>query len=175
MDILLKKRLRDVNVSELKLAEIVVDTGRVVKVTKGGRRFKFRALVVVGNEEGIVGFGAGKAREVSLAIQKAIERARKNLFRVPIINGTVPHDIEYKFKATHIIIKPCTPGTGIVAGGAMRAVFQLAGYTDVIAKCVGSPNPYNVVRATIKALVSMRDAYTVARERGITLQKLFHG
>ncbi len=171
-----KKQRRPIpKVSNLTLKERVVNVRRVVKVTKGGRTFRFSALVVVGDQDGIVGYGLGKAREVSAAVEKATDQAKKNLYRVPILHGTVPHDVEAKEMGTRVIIKRAAPGTGVIAGGAMRAVLESAGYTDVIAKVIGSTTPHNVVRATMKALLSLRDPITIARQRGITLNKLFNG
>ncbi|MDW8332674.1 MAG: 30S ribosomal protein S5 [Bacteroidia bacterium] len=164
---------KKVKVSESELQEKLVALNRVAKVVKGGRRFSFTAIVVVGDGNGAVGHGLGKAAEATNAIAKGFEDAKKNLIRVPIINGTVPHDIEVKFGASKIIIKPAAPGTGVLAGGAMRAVLESAGVKDVLGKSHGSSNPHNVVKATMKALTLMRDAYTVARTRGLTLKQLF--
>ncbi|NPA35091.1 MAG: 30S ribosomal protein S5 [Chlorobi bacterium] len=170
-----KKRRPIPKISNLTLKERVVNVRRVVKVTKGGRTFRFSALVVVGDQDGVVGYGHGKAREVAAAVEKATDQAKKNLYRVPILQGTVPHDVEAKEMGTRVIIKRAAPGTGVIAGGAMRAVLESAGYTDVIAKVIGSTTPHNVVRATMKALLSLRDPVTIARQRGITLNKLFNG
>ncbi len=166
------KRVRQ---SDLELKERVVGIKRVAKVTKGGRTFSFSAIVVVGDGNGIVGYGLGKAGEVIDAIQKGIEDAKKNLIKVPIINGTVPHEQYGKYGGGRVFLKPAATGTGVIAGGAMRAVLESAGVHDVLAKSKGSSNPHNVVKATIDALVSMRDAYTVAEHRGAKLNKVFNG
>ncbi len=167
--------IRKLKASEIELTEKVVAIKRVAKVVKGGRRFSFSAIVVVGNGKGVVGHGLGKANEVTDAIAKGIDDAKKNLVKVPIINNTVPHPIETRFSGGHVLIKPASAGTGVIAGGAMRAVFDAAGVKDVLAKSKGSSNPHNVVKATFKALMMMRDPYTVAQQRGISLKKLFHG
>lgn len=161
--------------SEIELTENVVGIQRVAKVTKGGRTFSFSAIVVVGDGKGIVGFGLGKAREVTEAIAKGVNDAKKGLVQVPVINGTVPHEQESRYGGARVLIKPAAPGTGVIAGGAMRAVFEEAGITDVLAKSKGSSNPHNVVKATISALLSMRDAYTIAKVRGIELDKVYNG
>ena len=161
--------------SEIELKDRLVGIQRVTKVTKGGRHFSFSAIVVVGNENGIVGYGLGKANEVTDAISKGIDDAKKNLIKVPIVNGTVPHQQESKFGGAQVFIKPASHGTGVIAGGAMRAVLESVGVHDVLAKSKGSSNPHNVVKATIKALESMRDAYTVAKHRGVELDVVFNG
>lgn len=148
---------------------------RVTKVTKGGRTFTFAAIVVVGNEDGIIGYGLGKANEVTAAIAKGVEAAKKNLIRVPINKGTVPHEQEAKFGGSRVIIRPASAGTGVKAGGAMRAVFESVGITDVLAKSKGSSNPHNLVKATFEALGEMRSPETIARQRGISLEKVFKG
>jgi len=168
------KSLR-VKSSDIDLAEKVVHVNRVAKVTKGGRTFSFSAVVVVGNGDGVVGFGLGKAREVTEAINKGINDAKKSLIRVPVIRRTVPHEQESSFGGALVFLKPAAPGTGVIAGGAMRAVLESAGIHDVLAKSKGSSNPHNVVKATIKALTEMRDPYEVARVRGINLNKVFNG
>jgi|SRR5690554_5461148 len=160
---------------ELELKDKVVSINRVTKVTKGGRNFSFSALVVVGDGNGIVGYGLGKAGEVQEAIAKGIDDAKKNLIRVPVMKGTIPHEQWTKLGAAKVLIKPAAPGTGVLAGGSMRAVLEAAGYTDVLAKSLGTPNPQNVVKATVKALEMLRDPLTVAKQRGINLHKLFQG
>jgi len=167
--------VKRVKQSDLELKERVVGIQRVAKVTKGGRTFSFSAIVVVGDGNGIVGYGLGKAGEVIDAISKGIEDAKKNLIKVPIINGTVPHEQYGKFGGGRVFLKPASHGTGVIAGGAMRAVLESAGVHDVLAKSKGSSNPHNVVKATIDALVSMRDAWTVAEHRGVKLSKVFNG
>ena len=170
----LDKNIR-VKSSEIELAEKVVHINRVAKVTKGGRTFSFSAVVVVGNGEGVVGFGLGKAREVTEAVNKGINDAKKSLIKVSILNGTVPHNQESSYGGALVFLKPAAPGTGVIAGGAMRAVLESAGIKDVLAKSKGSSNPHNVVKATIKALTEMRDPYEVARLRGINLNQVFNG
>ena len=166
---------KKVKPGEVQLQEKMVALNRVAKVVKGGRRFSFTAIVVVGDGNGVVGHGLGKASEVANAIAKGFEDAKKNLVTIPIINGTVPHEIEVRFGSAKILLKPAAPGTGILAGGAMRAVLESAGIKDVLGKTHGSSNPHNVVKATILALSSMRDAYTIAKVRGIPLEKVFTG
>lgn len=162
--------------SDVDLTETVVKIGRVAKVVKGGRRFSFAAIVVVGDGNGTVGCGLGKAKEVVDAIAKGIDDAKKNLVKVPITkNGTVPHQTLTKFGAAKVLLKPAAPGTGVLAGGAMRAVLVAAGVKDVIGKSLGSSNPHNVVKATIEALCAIRDAYGVAQQRGVDLNKVFNG
>ncbi|MDB4060433.1 30S ribosomal protein S5 [Vicingaceae bacterium] len=161
--------------SEIELKDKLVGIQRVTKVTKGGRHFSFSAIVVVGNENGIVGYGLGKANEVTEAISKGIDDAKKNLIKVPVVNGTVPHQQEAKYGGAQVFIKPASNGTGVIAGGAMRAVLESVGVHDVLAKSKGSSNPHNVVKATIKALQEMRDAYTVAKHRGVELDVVFNG
>lgn len=168
------------NIQRVKSAEIefkdrLVAVNRVTKVTKGGRTFSFSAIVVVGNENGVVGYGLGKAKEVSAAIQKGIDDAKKNLIRVPILKGTLPHAQEGKYSGSTVFMKPAAPGTGVIAGGAMRAVLESIGIKDVLAKSKGTSNPHSVVKATINALSQIRDPYAVAQVRGIPLEKVFHG
>jgi len=161
--------------SDVELQEKVVKIIRVAKVVKGGRRFSFSAIVVVGNGSGIVGFGLGKANEVTDAISKGVDDAKKNLIKVGILNGTIPHETFTKFGASKVLLKPAAEGTGVLAGGAMRAVLEAAGVKDVIGKSLGSSNPHNVVKATVKALVGMRMPHTIAEQRGISLSKVFNG
>jgi small subunit ribosomal protein S5 len=167
--------VRRVKSSDIELKDKLVAVNRVTKVTKGGRTFTFTAIVVVGNEKGVVGYGLGKSKEVTDAITKAIEDAKKNLVKVCIVNGTVPHSQLGKFGGSLVFLKPASHGTGVIAGGAMRAVLESVGVTDVLAKSKGSSNPHNVVKATMDALMQMRDAYTVAQQRGITMEKVFNG
>lgn len=167
--------LSRVKPGELELKEKVVAINRVTKTTKGGRTFSFSALVVVGNENGVVGHGLGKAKEVQEAITKGIEDAKKNLIKVPIMHGTIPHEIFLKEGAAKVFLKPAAHGTGVIAGGSMRAVLESAGITDVLAKSLGSANPHNVVKATVKALASMREPIQVAKTRNISLKKVFNG
>ncbi len=164
-----------VKANEAELKERVVAINRVAKVVKGGRRFSFSAIVVVGDGKGVVGYGLGKANEVTDAIAKGIEDAKKNLFHVPVIKGTLPHEMEGKYSGGLVFIKPAAPGTGVIAGGAMRAVLEAAGVHDVLAKSKGSSNPHNVVKATIDALLKMRAPHQVAMQRGIKLAKVFNG
>jgi len=167
--------IKRVKSSEIELKDRLVSVRRVTKVTKGGRAFGFSAIVVVGNENGVVGHGLGKAKEVTGAIAKAIDDAKKNLIKVPIINGTIPHQQEGKFGGSQVFLKPASNGTGVIAGGAMRAVLESVGIHDVLAKSKGSSNPNNVVRATVVALSELRDAHTVANHRGLSLDKVFNG
>lgn len=160
---------------DLELKEKVVSINRVVKTTKGGRAFSFSALVVVGNGAGVVGHGLGKAKEVQEAITKGIEDAKKNLIKVPVLHGTIPHDQLTKEGAAKVLIKPAAHGTGVIAGGSMRAVLESAGITDVLAKNLGSANPHNVVKATFKALASLRQPVSVSKSRNISLKKVFNG
>ncbi len=172
---MLKSNDNRVKAGELELKEKVVSINRVVKTTKGGRAFSFSALVVVGNGAGIVGQGLGKAKEVQEAITKGIEDAKKNLIKVPIRHGTIPHDQFTKEGAAKVFIKPAAHGTGVIAGGSMRAVLEAAGVTDVLAKSLGSANPHNVVKATVKALATLREPIAVSRARQISLKKVFNG
>ncbi len=170
-----QSNIKSIKASEIDLKERVVAIKRVAKVVKGGRRFSFSSIVVVGDEKGVVGYGLGKANEVTDAITKGIDDAKKNLFKVPILKGTVPHEAIGKFGGGFVLLKPAAPGTGVIAGGAMRAVLESAGIHDVLAKSKGSSNPHNVVKATFNALGKMRDAFTIAQQRGIELDKVFNG
>lgn len=161
--------------SDIELKDRLVAINRVTKVTKGGRTFTFAAIVVVGDGNGVIGWGLGKAGEVTAAISKGVEAAKKNLVKVPVLKGTVPHEIEATFGGAHVFLKPAAAGTGLVAGGAMRAVLESAGVKDILAKSKGSSNPHNLVKATIVALSQMRDAYTIAKTRGISMEKVFRG
>ncbi len=167
--------IRKVKTSDLELKDRLVSIQRVTKVTKGGRNFGFTAIVVVGNEDGIVGYGLGKAKEVTTAIAKGVEAAKKNLVKVPIYKGTIPHEQISRFGGAQVFLKPASSGTGVKAGGAMRAVLESVGVTDVLAKSKGSSNPHNLVKATINALLQLRDARSVAEQRGVTLDKVFNG
>ena len=167
--------LKQVKTTDLELKETVVKINRVAKVTKGGRTFSFNAIVVVGDGNGIVGHGLGKAGEVIDAIQKGIEDAKKNLIKVPIINSSIPHEQYGKYSGGFVFMKPAAHGTGVIAGGAMRAVLESVGVHNVLAKSKGSSNPHNVVKATVAALAQMRDAITVAQHRGVSLNKVFNG
>ena len=164
-----------VKAADTELKEKLVNLSRVAKVTKGGRTFSFSALVVVGDGNGTVGHGLGKARDVSESISKAADEAKKNLVKVPIFNGTIPHEQKGKYGAGKVLIKPAADGTGVIAGGAMRAVLEIAGVHNVLAKSQGSSNPHNVVKATVDALRKLRSPLEIAKERGISLNKLFEG
>jgi len=166
---------KSVRATDIELKDRLVAINRVTKVTKGGRHFSFSAIVVVGDEKSIVGHGLGKANEVTEAISKAVEDAKKNLKRVSVVNDTLPHSIKSKFSGAQVFLKPASAGTGVIAGGAMRAVLESAGIKNVLAKSQGSSNPHNVVKATVNALLSLRDANSVAQQRGISLDKVFNG
>jgi small subunit ribosomal protein S5 len=170
-----KEVIKRVKSSDIELKDKLVAVQRVTKVTKGGRHFSFAAIVVVGNEKGVVGYGLGKANEVTDAITKGIDDAKKNLVKVAILKGTIPHQQDGKFGGSRVFLKPAAHGTGVIAGGAMRAVLESVGVTDVLAKSKGSSNPHNVVKATLDALVKLRDPITVARQRGISLDRVFNG
>jgi small subunit ribosomal protein S5 len=172
---MLKANDNRVKAGDLELKDKVVSINRVVKTTKGGRAFSFSALVVVGNGAGVVGQGLGKAKEVQEAITKGIEDAKKNLIKVPVMHGTIPHEQLAKEGAAKVFIKPAAHGTGVIAGGSMRAVLEAAGITDVLAKSLGSANPTNVVKATVKALATLREPIAVAKARQISLKKVFNG
>ena len=169
------KNNRVKSTNDLDLKDRLVAINRVTKVTKGGRAFSFAAIVVVGDENGVIGWGLGKANEVQAAIAKGVETAKKNLVRVPIHKGTIPHEQEAKFGGSRVILKPASEGTGVKAGGAMRAVLETAGVHDVLAKSKGSSNPHNLVKATIAALEEMRSPKDIARARGISVEKVFNG
>ena len=159
----------------LELKDRLVAVNRVTKVTKGGRAFGFSAIVVVGDGNGVVGHGLGKSKDVASAIAKAIEDAKKNLVRIPILNGTLPHEQKGKFGGAKVFLKPASHGTGVIAGGAVRAVLESVGVHDVLSKSQGSSNPHNVVKATLDALLQLRSAVTIAKQRGISLEKVFNG
>ena len=167
--------IKRVKSSDIEFKDRLVSIQRVTKVTKGGRTFSFSAIVVVGNEQGVVGYGLGKAKEVTAAIAKGIDDAKKNLIKVPVLNGTLPHEQDGKYSGARVFLKPAAPGTGVIAGGAMRAVLESVGVKDVLAKSKGSSNPHSVVKATINALVQLRDPYTIAQLRGIELNAVFNG
>ena len=171
----MSKNTERVKAADTELKEKLVNLSRVAKVTKGGRTFSFSALVVVGDGNGTVGHGLGKARDVSESISKAADEAKKNLVKVPIYNGTIPHEQKGKYGAGKVLIKPAADGTGVIAGGAMRAVLEIAGVHNVLAKSQGSSNPHNVVKATIDALAKLRSPMEVAKTRNISMEKLFNG
>jgi small subunit ribosomal protein S5 len=169
----INNRIKSAN--DLELKDRLVAINRVTKVTKGGRTFSFAAIVVVGNEDGIVGFGLGKASEVTTAIAKGVEAAKKNLIKVPIHKGTIPHEQIAKFGGAKVLIMPASHGTGVKAGGAMRAVLESVGITDVLAKSKGSSNPHNLVKATVTALSELRNPFMIAQNRGISIERVFNG
>jgi small subunit ribosomal protein S5 len=164
--------LQRVSPRGLDLQERVIEVNRVAKVVKGGRRFSFTALVAVGDEDSVVGIGYGKAREVPLAIQKGVENARKNLIRVPKYGQTITHKIIGRYGAGHVVLRPASPGTGVIAGGGVRAVLELGGVRDVLTKSVGTQNPINLVKATMDGLMSMRRPEQVAQLRGLTVKQV---
>jgi small subunit ribosomal protein S5 len=170
-----KKSSNRVKPAETELKDKLVNLNRVAKVTKGGRTFSFAAIVVVGDGNGTVGYGLGKARDVSESITKAADDAKKNLVKFPLHKGTIPHEQKGKYGAGKVFIKPAADGTGVIAGGAMRAVLEIAGVQNVLAKSIGSPNPHNVVKATIDALTKLRSPMAVAKQRNISMDKLFNG
>ena len=167
--------MKQVRTTESELKDTVVKIRRVTKVTKGGRTFGFSAVVVVGDENGVVGYGLGKSKEVIGAISKGLDTAKKNLIKVPVLKGTIPHSQLGKHGGSVVLIKPAANGTGVIAGGAMRAVLESVGVTDVLAKSKGSSNPHNLVKATLIALLELRDPRTVAMQRGVKMEKVFNG
>ena len=170
-----KLNIEHVRPSGLELVEKVVSIQRVTKVTKGGRTFSFSAIVVVGDQNGIVGYGLGKAKEVTLAITKATDNAKKQLIRIPLLNGTIPHEQYGKYGGATVFVRPASSGTGVIAGGAMRSVIESVGVKDILAKSKGSTNPHNLVKATVQALMSLRDVNEIASIRGISVSKVFNG
>ena len=161
--------------TDIELKDKLIGINRVTKVTKGGRHFSFSAIVVVGDENSIVGYGLGKSKDVSSAIGKAVEDAKKNLVRIPLVKGTLPHEQKGKYGGARVNIIPAAPGTGVIAGGAVRTVLEAVGVHDVLSKSQGSSNPHNVVKATFDALLKLKNAHTIAHNRGIKLEKLFNG
>ncbi len=169
------KNVEIVKPGGLELKDRLVGVQRVTKVTKGGRAFGFSAIVVVGDEAGVVGHGLGKSKDVSEAISKAVEDAKKNLVRIPIQKGTIPHEQKGKYGGAKILLFPAATGTGVIAGGAIRAVLEAVGVHDVLSKNQGSSNPHNVVKATFDALLRLRSASTIAKQRGLSIDKVFNG
>lgn len=169
------KNVEIVKPSGLDLKDRLVGVQRVTKVTKGGRAFGFSAIVVVGDENGVVGQGLGKSKDVSSAIAKAVEDAKKNLVRIPLSKRTIPHEQKGKYGGARVLLLPAAAGTGVIAGGAIRSVLEAVGVHDVLSKSQGSSNPHNVVKATFDALLQLRSAETVAKQRGISLDKMFNG
>jgi small subunit ribosomal protein S5 len=171
----MSKLRKGIKVSEVDLQDKVVSVNRVSKVLKGGRKFSFSAIVVVGDNKGVVGYGLGKASEVSVAVQKGINNAKKNLISVSLLRDTIPHEVVGRFGGGHVLLKPASPGTGVIAGGAARSVLEMAGIHDVLSKSKGSSNPQNVVKATFNALAKLKDPIAIAKARNISLDKLFNG
>ncbi|WP_185864276.1 30S ribosomal protein S5 [Blattabacterium cuenoti] len=161
--------------TNLELKERLVGVTRVCKVTKGRRYFSFSAIVIKGNENGLVGYGFGKSKDAPDAIHKAGEQARRNLYKVCISNGTIPHEQEAKYGGACVLIRPASDGTGIIAGGPLRAVLEAVGLRNVLSKSKGSSNHHNIIKATIKALSKMRDVYIIAKQRGISIKRVYHG
>lgn len=170
-----KRTSNRIKPADTELKEKLVNLNRVAKVTKGGRTFSFAAIVVVGNGKGTVGHGLGKARDVQESIAKAVDDAKKNLISFPLHKGTIPHEQKGKYGAGKVLIKPASEGTGVIAGGAMRAVLEIAGVQNVLAKTQGSSNPHNVVKATVDALSKLRSPMDICKQRNISMEKLFKG